>query len=210
MLAFVDESGDSGRKILQGSSEYFAVSIVTFEDNEDAQECDNRISELRSQLGLSLKYEFHFSHNSKKIREQFLEAVAGYPFFYHTFALNKDPEKLYGPGFDVKESLYKYTTRLTLENAKPYLNNATVIIDESGDRKFRDELALYLRRQIRDDSGRRLIKKVKTQRSSGNNLLQLADYVVGVSNRYIRGKKEGIELRQKYLSPHEVSLRVWP
>lgn len=210
MLAFVDESGDSGRKILQGSSKYFVVSLVTFDDHDEAQECDDRISALRTRLKLPANYEFHYSHNSRKVRERFLEEVASSPFFYHTFALNKDPEKLYGPGFDVKESLYKYTARLTLENAKPYLDNAIVIVDESGNRNFRDELASYLRRRITDDSGRKLIKKVKIQRSSGNNLLQLADYVAGVSNKYIRGKQEGIEFRQKYLATKEVTFRIWP
>ena len=47
MLAFVDESGDSGRKILNGSSLYFVVAVVTFEDHDDALACDHRIGLLR-------------------------------------------------------------------------------------------------------------------------------------------------------------------
>lgn len=209
MLAFVDESGDPGRKILNGSSAYFVVALVTFQDHEDALACDQRIELLRRELGRPW-YEFHFSHNSRKVRQQFLEAVAPYPFFYHVFALNKDPEKLYGPGFDYKESLYKFSARLTFENAKPYLDNAAVVIDESGDRNFRDELAVYLRRRIRDIGGRSPIRKVKIQRSSGNNLLQLADYVAGVSNRVICEKSDGIELRRRYLATHELTTQVWP
>ena len=145
MLAFVDESGDPGRKINNGSSQYFIVALVTFDDHDEANACDQRITLLRRELNFAANSEFHFSHNSRKIRQRFLEAVSPYHFFYHAFALNKDPQKLYGPGFDIKESLYKFTARLTFENTKPYLNNATVIVDECGDRKFRDELATYLR-----------------------------------------------------------------
>ena len=210
MLVFIDESGDPGRQIHRGSSLYFIVALVTFDDDQDALACDHRIELLKRELGRPPQFEFHFAKNSKNVREEFLKAVTPYPFFYHVFALNKDPNKLYGPGFDVKESTYKFTARLTLENAKPFLDNAKVVIDESGDRKFRDELASYLRRRIRDVEGRRLIKGVKIQRSHSNNLLQLADYIAGISNRVVLGKPDGIDLRGKYLAAHELTRQIWP
>ena len=210
MLAFVDESGDPGRKILNGSSLYFVVAVVTFEDNDEALACDQRIELVRRELGLPPRYEFHFSENPKKTRQAFLAAITPYPFFFHVFALNKDPQKLYGPGFEYKDSLYKFAAGLTFENAKPFLASTTVIIDQNGDRNFQRELAKYLRRRIRDEEGARLIKSVKQQKSSGNNLLQLADYVACVSNRFIQGRTDGIELRRRYLATHELSLQIWP
>ncbi len=210
MLAFVDESGDSGRKILNGSSLYFVVAVVTFEDHDDALACDHRIGLLRRELGMPPGYEFHFSENPKEIRQSFLAAVSPYHFFYHVFALNKDPSKLYGPGFDHKESLYKYAVRLTFQNARPFLADTKVVIDRSGDRDFQREFATYLRSRIKAEDGGRLIKSVKQEDSKANNLLQLADYVAGVSNRHILRKPEGIELRRKYLAPHELSLQTWP
>ena len=210
MLVFIDESGDPGRKILNGSSTHFVIGLVTFGDNDDALECDQRIDHLREELGLPPTYEFHFSKNSKRIREAFLDAVSPFHFFYHVFALNKDPDKLVGPGFDVKASLYKYAARITFENARPFLSDANVIIDRSGDKKFRDELAIYLRRRIRDENDKSLIRKLKLQDSSKNNLLQLADYVASSSNRAICGRPDGVEYRRKYLGHHEISFRVWP
>ncbi len=210
MLAFVDESGDTGRKLDHGSSPFFVVAIVTFEDNDEALACDKRIASLRSQLKLPENYEFHFAVNSKQTRKGFLEAVAPFPFFYHVFGLNKDPRKLYGPGFEFKDSLYKYAARLTFENAKPYLNNATVVMDRCGNRKFRNELAKYLRGRIQGDGGKQPIKKVKLQRSDGNNLLQLADYVACVATRVIHQTPDGLDLRRKYLATHEISFEVWP
>ena len=105
MLVFVDESGDCGRKILDGSSLYFVVAAVTFEEHDEANACDQRIDLLRRELNLAPGYEFHFSNNSKKVRQAFLSAVAPYLFFYHVFALNKDPQKLWEPGFDNKSTL---------------------------------------------------------------------------------------------------------
>lgn len=210
MLIFIDESGDSGRKILKGSSQYFVVALVCFNEDHEAFACDQRIQALRSQLGKSPSFEFHFARNSKYIREQFLKAVTVYPFSYHAFALNKDPGKLNDPRFNTKDGLYKSTIQLTFENAKPNLESPRVVIDESGDRKFRDELATYLRRQVRDNEGRRLIEKVKVQQSDGNNLLQLADYVAGIFNRVTLGNLEGIDLHNRYLTSHELTTEVWP
>lgn len=210
MLAFLDESGDPGRRLDDGSSKYFVVSVVTFEDHAEAIACDHQISELRRSLRVSPAFEFHFAHNSNRIREAFLEAVTPFRFSYHTFALNKDRRVLYSDGFDHKESLYKFTARMTFENAKPYLDSAIVVIDKSGNRNFRDEIALYLRRRLNDQEGRERIKKVKIQRSDGNNLLQLADYVAGVSARYLGGKENGFEWRRKYLATHRLTERVWP
>lgn len=210
MLVFADESGDPGRKVKEGSSLYFLVALVTFEDNNEALDCDRRIDLLRKQLNLAPAFEFHFSSNSARVREQFLQAVAPYPFFCHTFALNKDRDRLYGQGFVFKESLYKFAARMTFENAKPYLVNAKVVIDGSGGRQFRDELSAYLRKRIISQEGRRLIRSVRIQRSAGNNLLQLADYVAGVTNRALCGKQDGNLLKQKYLAMHMRSDRVWP
>ena len=137
MLVFLDESGDAGRKLEKGSSHFFTVALVTFSDHEEATRCDERIRLLRSEMGLSASFEFHFRDDSHKRRLAFLEAVSPYDFFYHAFVLNKDPSKLYGKGFQYKNSLYKYVCGLVFENAKPHRHRAIVVIDGSGDRVLR-------------------------------------------------------------------------
>jgi hypothetical protein len=210
MLAFVDESGDAGRKVGAGSSKYFVIAIVIFEDRDEADRCDRRIDALRNEIDLPPGYEFHFAHNSHRVRKNFLGAVTPFRFVYHVFALNKDPAVLTGRGFNYPESLYKYTAGVAFENASADLRDAIVVIDESGDRRFRDELSRYLSRRLKDSDGHRRITRVKTQRSAGNNLLQLADYVAGISNRALIGKRNGERYRHTYLAQHEKSLRIWP
>lgn len=191
----------------QGSSEYFAVSLVIFEDEEEAIACDQRITLLRREIGWSADSEFHFRRNSHHARERFLKAVEPYSFFYYGIVINK--AKLYGDGFKNKESFYKYACRLVFENAKDKLHDATVIIDHSGSNDFRHQLSSYLKKYMNDDQ-HRLIKKVKMQNSKSNNLLQLADYVAGVINRSVQRQKNKADGFRKIIAHREIFVQVWP
>lgn len=208
MLAFLDESGDTGRKIKQGSSKYFVVSLALFLDNDEALRCDQRITLLRSELGLNDDYEFHFANNSRRIREAFLGAINPYNFSVISVAIDKDPDKLFGEGFNVKTSFYKYACQMVLTNAMPYLDRATLIIDKSGGTTFQGELRKYLRNKLADQE-RSKIKKYKAQDSHKNNLLQLVDYCVGISNRRIQNKKDW-RVYYKYISAKQISWQEWP
>lgn len=208
MLAFVDESGDPGMKIESGSSKLFVVAVVTFNNRDEAQACDDRIANLRAELSIPRDFEFHFAHNSDRIKGAFLNAVAPFDFFYHVFALDK--AKATGPGFQYQNSVYKWTARTTFENAKPYLEEAIVVLDKCGERKFRQELVAYLRKRINDGSGSRHIARLKTEASHKNNLLQLADYVVGVSAGTFQGNRTSAALHREFLASHETTRRLWP
>jgi hypothetical protein len=207
MLVFLDESGDTGRKINSGSSQYFVVSLVIFHDNDEALRCDRRIELLRNELNRP-NFEFHFAENSRAIRGRFLEAVNSYNFSILTVAVDKDPERLYGEGFNIKESFYKYACHMVLTNASPYLERAKLIIDKSGSGTFQGELRKYLRNKLDDRNGAK-IHSFKAQDSRKNNLLQLVDYCVGVSARKIQNKKDW-ESYYKYISSKELSLQIWP
>ena len=66
---------------------------------------------------------------------RFLETVRSCRFTYHVFVLNKDPAKLYGRGFDFKDSLYKWVCGTALKDLAVGWA-ATVVLDRSGDRSF--------------------------------------------------------------------------
>ena len=209
MLAFIDESGDPGMKnIGQSSSQYFAVTLVLFEDDDEALACDQRIELLKRELGFGPQFEFHFTKLKPIYRKAFLEAVAPYAFFYFSIVVNK--AKLFGPGFKFPDPFYKYTCGLVFENTKPYLSNTIVVIDGSGDRKFRQQLQSYLKKRINDNAdGKQYIKKVKMQDSRSNNLLQLADIVCGAVARCYSGKADAEEYR-KVISHREIFVQFWP
>lgn len=208
MLVFIDESGDSGLKIENGSSRYFTVGLVVFEDTDEAMACDQRIQLLKKELGWEVDSEFHFKRNSDKVRRAFLKAVSPYNFFYYGIVINKDPNKLWGEGFKNKDSFYKYACGLVFENAKEKLENAIVTIDESGNLDFKRRLAKYLRRKVNCENN--TIRKVKMQRSESNNLLQLADYISGVINRSINNNKKWADEYRKIIAHREIYVQVWP
>ncbi len=207
MLVFIDESGDPGLKLNAGSSDYFIVTLVAFEDNEEALAADQRIEALKGELGLPPEFEFKFNKLKGDNREAFLSAVAGHGWFYFSIVINK--RKLTGPGFRFKESFYKYTCGLVFENAKPHLDQATVVIDGSGSREFRRQLGSYLRKRVNEPSGSRFIRKVKVQDSRKNNLVQLADMVCGaVARSYTR--KDDAQRYRRLIAHREIYVQFWP
>jgi hypothetical protein len=193
----------------KGSSRFFTIALVIFEDRDEALACDQRIKLLKRELGWEESSEFHFKRNSDKVRRAFLRAVAPYNFFYYGIVINKDPEKLWGEGFRDKKSFYKYACGLVFQNAKDKLENSTVVIDKSGNLDFRRQLAKYLRKRMNEE-GKKLIKKVKMQRSRGNNLLQLADYIAGVINRSVQGRKKFATEYRKIIAHREIYIQTWP
>jgi hypothetical protein len=206
MLVFVDESGDPGIKRRPGTSEYFVVTAILFNENDAAQACDQRIEKIRAELRMHPKSEFHFNKCCEDHRIRFLQAVAGMEFFYLSFVLNK--AMVYGPGFAYKESLYKYAARLLFENCKPHLREATITLDRSCDRNFNQELQSYLKRMINTDQG--AIKKMKSENSHSNNLLQLADMVCGAVARSFSQKKRSSTMYRKIIRHRELDVQVWP
>ena len=208
MLVFIDESGDPGLKIGSGSTDYFIVTLVAFEENDEALLTDQRIELLKHELGFPPHFEFHFTSVKGAYREAFLSAVASYGFFYFSIVINK--RKLTGEGFKFKESFYKYACSLVFENAKPHLNNATVVIDGSGRREFRRQLGSYLRRRINDTKGdARYIGKIKIQDSRRNNLLQLADMICGAVARSYTQKADA-ETYRRLVAHREIYVQFWP
>jgi len=208
MLVFIDESGDPGMKGRLGTSEYFIVTAVIFEDDEEAESCDDMISEFRAEIGKRETFEFRFNTCCNDFRIRFLDSIKGCEFFYYSLILNKS--KLWSVGFHDKESLYKYATSLVFENAKPLLRNATVIIDKCGDRQFKYRLSSYLKRKMNEPQNA-LIKKVKMEDSHSNNLLQLADMVCGAVARSFR-KRSGEDrlCYRKIIRHREGRVQLWP
>lgn len=208
MLVFIDESGDSGIKGKDGSSEFFVIVAEIFEDDDEASDCDNRIEALKQECFKSPKAKFHFSKCNHDRRCEFFHTVAGCGFFYLAFVLNK--AKLYGPGFADKEMFYKYTASLLFENAKPYLSNAILVLDKTGNRDFRKQLEKYLKKKINGASNEGIkIKKLKTEASHSNNLIQLADMVCGAVARSLR-REEGSGEYRRLLGARELNVQVWP
>ncbi len=208
MFVFLDEAGDTGLKIERGSSRIFTIAMVIFSDGEEMQKCDRSIHELRIELKKENAFEFHFHDNSKRVRHAFLKKVAPFEFSYHVFVLNKDIQKMWNDSFKTKESLYKMVSRIIFENARMYIKDAYVVIDKSGSRDFQKTLAKYLK-GIVNTSEKKVIRKFRAERSSQNNLLQLADYVVSICHRKASGKSDA-DMYYRAIFNKEMQSKKWP
>lgn len=208
MLVFIDESGDLGFKFERGSTQFFTIALVVFESGEAALACQRVVESTRERLGLPANYEFHFHGDSHERRMALLSAVSHQDFSCHTFTVDKTSPRLTGPGFKHRDSGYKWVCRIALENMASDLRNAAVVIDGSGERRFRQQIRDYLRRELNSQQ-RKKIREVKISRSSSDPLVQLADYVAGVTNRLYEGKAGGDQY-EVYLRRKRRSQRKWP
>ena len=205
MLVFVDESGDTGMNLGQESSNSFTVALVVFEENEEAQAADERISLLRHELHKPMDFEFYLAHNSDDIRRRFFAAVIPYNFFYFGYIIDKT--QLLKAGIEQKEAFYKYACGLLFESAKPYLEDGVVKFDASGSQEFQGDLARYLKHKINlPSAGRKRIRKVSLDESHRNNLLRLADKVCGALARSIRSDGAAAGRYRKMIKHREISV----
>jgi hypothetical protein len=180
MLVFVDESGDCGLKGKKDSS--------------------------RSELRMHEAGEFRFNKCRNDRRLHFLERVSEMDFSYLSVVIIK--EKVHGPDFKSKDSFQRYATMLVLQNAAPYLNRASVTLDKSGGPNFTKALSGYLKEQI--NANGELIRKVKSESSHSNNLLQLADMVCGAVHRSFRTDKKDAGSFRKKIGHRELEVQLWP
>ena len=167
-IAFIDESGDLGRRPGKGSSAAFVLAMVVFADKAEAERCRLRIDALRAELGRKPGSEFHF-HGE---------------MYFATYFIKTQRSVI-----DANELYSRSCARLITE-AQESLAGATIAVDGSGDRKSRRAFATMIRQQF-SRTGRGV--KVKVQGSETDNLLQLADYVAGIVRKTAEGQESVAE-----------------
>jgi hypothetical protein len=206
MHVFVDESGDSGLKLGKGSTPFFTVALIVFDQLADMETTEAKIQSLRRTLGTHPNFEFKFNKCDQKTRIAFLSQIADCDFFYYGIVINK--AGLYGPGFAYKGPFYKYVTQLVFLNAREHLDQAIVKIDGSGEREFRRQLALYIRKKLNTEK-QKYIASVSFLDSQNSDLIQMADMVAGTLHRFYKGKDDG-EKYLRVIRHRQAGLQVWP
>ena len=181
MIIFIDDSGDPGFKVGKGSSEVFVIALVIFDDPLDAGETALKIKRLRQGLRLHEKYEFKFNKCSKDFRCKFLSTVADSRFRIRAIVMEK--KKIYGEELRrSRESFYKYAIKTVLKYHGGTISDAKVRLDGHGDRRFKQAMTNYLRREL-NNPAKRVFRNLKIVDSHTNVLVQLADMVAGAIHR---------------------------
>ncbi|MEX0918662.1 MAG: DUF3800 domain-containing protein [Candidatus Paceibacterota bacterium] len=195
MLVFIDDSGDAGFKLDKGSSRFFVIALVIFEDNLEAEKTAVAIKELRRNLGFPENVEFKFFKSKNSVRKKFLETISPFQFRIRSLVIDKkiiQSQELRNN----KNSFYSYIIKMALKYSDSSILDAKVKIDGSGDRIFRRNFLTYLRKQLNSDN-KKIMSQCRLVDSKTNVLIQMADMITGTIRRsYDEDKKDGVNLKK--------------
>lgn len=194
MLVFVDDSGDAGFKLDRGSSRFFVIALVIFDDDLEAEKMAVAIKELRRNLGFPENMEFKFFKSKHSVREKFLQTIG--PFQFRIRCLVVDKQKIHSSELqNNKNSFYGYIIKLVLKHSDDSILDAKVKIDGNGDRLFRRNFLTYLRKEL-NTRDRKIMSHCRLVDSRSNVLIQMADMIAGTIRRsYDTDKKDGVVLK---------------
>src|SRR3990167_2005083 len=89
MLVFIDDSGDTGFKFGKGSTRFFVIALVIFEDELEAEKTAVAVKDLRRSLKFPDDVEFKFFKSSQNIRLKFLKIIVGFRFRIRCLVIDK-------------------------------------------------------------------------------------------------------------------------
>ena len=177
MYVFIDDSGDAGFRLGEGSSDSLVIACCVFPDADSAELAADEIREIRSELGWHSAHEFKFSKTRTDIRMMFLSRIASHNFFIRAIVLPK--KAIYSDFLKTEhKSFYNFAIQSVLSNSGGTIQNASIRIDGSGGREYRKAAISYFRREAKSKDAQ-IIRKVSFVDSHRDQLIQLADMVAG-------------------------------
>lgn len=196
MLVFIDESGDPGFKVSEGSGStpVFAAVMVIFAKLDEAERTQAIIK-----TGLRTYHkrpEFKFNKTSTEVKDKFFASISGCDFTIRAIVVRK--EFIWSQALrSDDEAFYRFFIKSMMKFDNQVLRGAKVVIDGSGGRAFRLELQSYLKRYTADGA----VDKVRLRDSQSEPLLQLADMCVGaIARSYRRDRDDATRWRQQIAS----------
>lgn len=182
MLIFLDESGDTGFKFDQGSSQYFVVMLVLVSTPEMAEDLDARMERVRQEQRWTK--EFHFSETPDRVRQAFLEAMGSRQGLLFRAIVVPKP-RIYSDFLRKNnDGFYNYIVRLVLDHDDGRISEAKLFIDKRGPKTWRNAIAAYLRQQI-NAAGQHKLLAIRQKDWKENSLVQVADMYCGALYRCV-------------------------
>ncbi|MDO8443553.1 MAG: DUF3800 domain-containing protein [Candidatus Azambacteria bacterium] len=200
MLIFIDDSGDPGFKFNRGSTNFFVISLIIFDDELEAEKTAVAIKNLKRTLNFPDGMEFKFFRSSNNVRKEFLQTVNYFKFRIRSVVVDKSlirSEELRGN----KNSFYAYTIKTVLKYSHKTIYDAKIKIDGSGDRIFRKSFLSYLKREL-NSGNKQIIRNCKMVNSNSNTLIQMADMIAGSIRRSYDASKKDHFLYKSIIAGH--------
>jgi len=186
-LIFIDDSGCTGFKFGRGSTDYFAIAAVFFDDDLDADEATLKIKRLRRSLGWHDLHEFKFRKASKAIKKQFFETVRS--FNYRVVLATIDKRNIIDKKLQKDPNEFYYRVILKVLQTGGEFKKANIIIDGEKGVDYRRNVKTYFRKNLPDFS----INNMTFVDSQKDSLVQLADMIVGAAMHFIKYHKNATD-----------------
>jgi hypothetical protein len=184
-----DDSGDAGVKL--GSSGYFAIAAVVFNDALEAESAALEAKKFKRAIGWRDDHEFKFNKMRRDLIIRLLEAIVPFDFKIYSLYIDKSHVKSENIPSDW-DSVYNQVVLETLGRIP--MHDAVVRIDGRYGKKYQQKMETYYRKEL-NKSGRK-VNNVKFVDSKENTLVQIADIAVGSVNRSLQTDKTD---RQDYI-----------
>ena len=182
-LIFIDDSGDPGFK--KGASSNFVMAAALFIDPEVAMSLSRRISDYRRSLEWRDEHEFKFAKDRKDIVVELLNMALDYDFRVYAVYIDKTSFYQKSPIAN-KEQLYSWAIKELLLTMP--IREAKIKIDGRPSKQTIQKMTTYLRKEVNYDGTKKL--EIKFEDSVDNDLVQLADLIVGSINRSMTNKTD--------------------
>jgi hypothetical protein len=203
MRVYLDESGNPAPLSRPAATRHFALAAIVIPNREELQ---HAIGVLRQELGFDKEFKSHKTPTDIQIR--LLKVAKSFGLSFNVMVVDKESLSLEWQnrrGLD----LFQAMTEELLAAVVRDLKNAILVIDEV-DKWQTEALERALRARINPSrpskENPRRIKKVRGHNSRQDDLLQLADVVVGsVFRAKERGDQRCFEVIESRIRWHEFS-----
>lgn len=181
-LIFGDESGDAGMNIEKGSSRYFVIVFVIFEDFLEAEKVSLEIKKLRRLRFKNDIQEFHFAKDSMATRKAFFDSITNLDFKIKAYVVDKS--HIDRDVYRENEKFYEYFLSESFKEFAQYFDGAKVHFDGKTSIDYKKKMTTSINRVIKN-KGYALVN-LKFMDSRSDNLIQLADMVAGLISKSLQ------------------------
>lgn len=180
MLAFIDDSGDAGFKLENGSSRHLVIACCIFETDEAAERANMAIRDFKTQNSWPTSRELKFHNLREDLRLEFLALCPALEFTLRAVVIDKGARVF--PTFDSRGApFYLFAIAQLISSSSDILLNSRLHIDGRVSRETARTSSKYLKEVSNKET--QVVAKIKYVDSKPNNLIQLADMCAGAIRR---------------------------
>lgn len=194
VLAFIDDSGDTGFQIGNGSTRHLVIAACVFFEDIDIEDVAARIDGCADTN--RHRREFKYSKTKDRIKDCFFNCIGPASFAVRSIVIDKTAiysERLRENPRDLKS----FAIRQLLTHHDGFVRDAKIVIDGNDQKPFGMSDHDYFTRVVNGASPG-TVRKVEFVDSRTSRPIQLADMIAGAVHRHVRTdeKQSSIHFRR--------------